>query len=93
MTMRIVKLLPIAILTFATSFATAKDKDCSDIDNDRARQECREQNSKDVDCSKLGSDDARKECRERKYGSSGKVDCSKLNSDQLRRECRKEKWD
>ena len=66
--MRIMKVLPIVILTFATSFAAA-DKDCSDIDNDRARQECREHNSKDVDCSKLGSDNAREECRERKYGS------------------------
>jgi hypothetical protein len=92
MTMRLMKLLPIVILTFATSFAVA-DKDCSDIDNDRARQECREHNSKDVDCSKLGSDNAREECRERKYGSKGKVDCSKLNNDQLRRECRQEKWD
>ncbi len=45
--MRLMKLLPIVILTFATSFAAA-DKDCSDIDNDRARQECREHNSKDV---------------------------------------------
>jgi hypothetical protein len=91
--MRIMKLLPIMILTFATSLATAKDKDCGDIDNDRARQECRQQKSNDVDCSKLDSDNARKECRERKYGSSGHVDCSKLNNDQLRRECRQEKWD
>ncbi len=56
MTMRIMKLLPIAILTFAASLATADDKDCSDIDNDRARQECRQHKSDDVDCSKLNSD-------------------------------------
>lgn len=91
--MRIMKLLPIVILSFAASSATADDKDCSDIDNDRARQECRQHNSDDVDCSKLNSDDARNECRERKYGGSGNVDCSKLDNEQLRRECRREQRD
>ena len=91
--MRTVKLLSIVILSFATSLVAAKNKDCGDIDNDRARQECRQQKSADGDCSKLDSDSARKQCRERKYGSSGHVNCSKFDNDQLRRECREEKWD
>jgi hypothetical protein len=51
--------LSIVILGFASSFAVAKDKDCSDIDNDRARQECRQHQSDDVNCSNLNSDNAR----------------------------------
>jgi hypothetical protein len=91
--MRLIKAVPIAILSFACSFAFAKDKDCSDIDNDRARQECLQHKSDDVNCNNLNSDNARKQCREAKYGSSGHVDCSKFDSDKLRRECREEKWD
>lgn len=91
--MRLMKALTIVILSFASSFAVAKDKDCSDIDNDRARQECRQHESDDVNCNNLNSDNARKQCREAKYGSSGHVDCSKFDSDKLRRECREEKWD
>jgi hypothetical protein len=76
--MRLMKLLPILILSLAGSMAMAKDKDKFD----------------DVNCSNLDSDKLRKECRQRKYGSNDgkKVDCSKLNSDKLRSECRQEKW-
>jgi hypothetical protein len=91
--MRLMNVLPIVILSIASSFAIAKDKDCSDIDNDRARQECRQHEYDGVNCSNLNSDNARRRCREAKYGSSGHVDCSKLDNDNLRRECREEKWD
>jgi hypothetical protein len=77
--MRLMKLLPIAILSLASSLAVAKDKDKFD----------------DVNCGNLDNDKLRKECRQRKYGSNDgkKVDCSKLNNDKLRKECRQEKWD
>ena len=77
--MRLMKLLPIVILSLASSMAVAKDKD-NKFD--------------DVNCSNLDNDKLRKECRQRKYGSNDgkKVDCSKLNNDKLRSECRQEKW-
>jgi hypothetical protein len=78
--MHLMKLLPIVILSLASSMAMAKDKDNNKFD--------------DVNCSNLDSDKLRKECRQRKYGSNDgkKVDCSKLNNDKLRSECRQEKW-
>ncbi len=48
--------------------------DCSKLDNDKARRECRERkvekkidNDEGVDCSTLDNDKARRECRERKH--------------------------
>jgi hypothetical protein len=78
--MHMTKLLPIVILSLASSMAVAKDKDNNKFD--------------DVNCSNLDNDKLRKECRQRKYGSNDgkKVDCSKLNNDKLRSECRQEKW-
>jgi hypothetical protein len=78
--MRLMKLLPIVILSLASSMAIAKDNDKNKFD--------------DVNCSTLDNDKLRKECRERKYGSKdGKqVDCSKLDNDKRRNECRQEKW-
>ena len=77
--MRLTKLLPIVILSLASTMAMAKDND----------------NKYDgVNCSKLDNDKLRNECRQRKYGSSDgkKVDCGKLDNDKLRKECRQEKW-
>jgi hypothetical protein len=75
--MRLMKLLPIVILSLASSLTVAKDKfddvNCSNLDNDKLRKECRQR--------KYGSNDGKK------------VDCSKLNNDKLRKECRQEKWD
>ncbi len=53
-------------------YAKADDVDCSKLDNDKARKQCREAKAKqndnnvNVDCSKLNDDDARKKCREAK---------------------------
>jgi hypothetical protein len=79
--MRLMKLLPIVILSLAGSMAMAKDNNKNKFD--------------DVNCSNLDGDKLRKECRQRKYGSSDgkKVDCGKLDNDKLRHECRQEKWD
>jgi hypothetical protein len=78
--MRLMKLLPIVILSLAGTMAMAKDKD-NKFDG--------------VNCSKLDGDKVRNECRQRKYGSNNgkKVDCGKLDNDKLRSECRQEKWD
>jgi hypothetical protein len=77
--MRLMKLLPIVILSLASTMAVAKDKNKGD----------------EVNCSNLENDKLRKECRDRKYGSNNgkKVDCGKLDNDKLRKECREEKWD
>ena len=56
----------------ANVYAKADDVDCSKLDNDAARKQCREAKLKhkndkpNVDCSKLKDDDARKKCREAK---------------------------
>jgi hypothetical protein len=78
--MRLMKLLPIVILSLASTMAAAKDN---------------KNKFDDVNCSNLDGDKLRKECRQRKYGSNDgkKVDCGKLDNDKLRRECRQEKWD
>jgi hypothetical protein len=93
--MRISKVLPIVILSIASSLAMAndKDKDCSEYNNDQKRQECRAEKYDDGNCSRFDNDRVRKECREHKYGHDGKVDCGKLDNDKLRNECREEKWD
>ena len=79
--MRLMKLLPIVILSLASTMAVAKDNDKNKGDP--------------VNCSNFDNDKLRKECRERKYGSNNgkKVDCGKLDNDKLRKECRQEKWD
>lgn len=78
--MRLMKLLPIVILSLASSMAMAKNDDKNKYDG--------------VNCGKLDNDKARNECRQRKYGSKDgkKVDCSKLDNDKRRSECREEKW-
>ena len=63
--MRLMKLLPIVILSLASTMAIAKD-------NDKLRKECRERkygsnNGKKVDCGKLDNDKLRKECRQEKW--------------------------
>jgi hypothetical protein len=81
-------------------YAKADDVDCSKLDNDNARKQCREaklKNNNDtanVDCSKLDSDKARKQCREAKAKQNDNnvnVDCSKLNDDDARKKCREAK--
>lgn len=80
--MRFMQLLPIVLLSAASTLALANNNN---------------KNNKldDVNCGNLANDSLRKECRQRKYGSKDgkKVDCSKLDNDKLRRECRQEKWD
>jgi hypothetical protein len=39
--MRVAKILPPLILCLASSLATAQEKNCSDLTNPQARQECR----------------------------------------------------
>jgi len=79
--MRLMKLLPILILSLASTMAVAMDNNKNKFD--------------DVNCGNLDGDKLRKECRQRKYGSNDgkKVDCGKLDNDKLRRECKQEKWD
>lgn len=56
----------------ATDYAMDDDVDCSKLDDEDARQKCREAKRKhdddkvDVNCSKLDNDDARRRCREAK---------------------------
>ena len=84
----------------ANVYADADDVDCSKLDDDDARQKCRERkvdrktDDANVDCSKLDDDDAREKCREKKVDhktDDANVDCSKLDNDDARRRCRKAK--
>ncbi|HXK24701.1 MAG TPA: hypothetical protein VMS55_18670 [Myxococcota bacterium] len=56
----------------ANVYADAGDVDCSKLDNDDARQKCREEKldrktgDANVDCSKIEDNDARRRCREAK---------------------------
>jgi hypothetical protein len=84
--MRLMKLLPVVILGLACSMSMAKDNDknnnnnnnrfdnvnCSSLDKDNLRRECREHkygtnDGKKVDCSKLDNDKRRAECRQEKW--------------------------
>ena len=84
----------------AQLYAKADDVDCSKLDNDDARQKCRENkverktDDASVDCSKLDDDDAREKCREKKVDrktDDANVDCSKIKDDDARRRCLKAK--
>jgi hypothetical protein len=72
------------------------DVDCSKLDDDDAREKCREKkverrtDDANVDCSKLDDDDAREKCREKKVDRKTDdvdVDCSKIKDDGARRRC------
>lgn|GEM_PF-1666885 len=88
--MQVSKLLPLLTLFLASSLATAEDRNCSDLNNRQARQECAKQKSvRDVDCSSIDDSDARRECAQRKHRNG--VDCSKLDDADSRRECARQK--
>jgi hypothetical protein len=87
--MRLSKLMLVVVLSVAGPFALADDKNCSDVANPQARQECLQHKyGNDVDCSRLATEQARKECVQYKGNS---VDCSKLATPELRRQCGKQK--
>jgi hypothetical protein len=76
------------------------DVDCSKLDDNDARQKCREKkldrktDDANVDCSKLDDPDAREKCREKKVDrktDDANVDCSKIKDDDARRRCVKAK--
>ena len=88
--MKVSKLLPLLTLCLVSSLATADDRNCSDLKNRQARQECAKQKSvNEADCSKIESSDARRECVQRKQQDS--VDCSKLDTADLRARCARQK--
>src|SRR4029453_2154721 len=84
------KMMAVFMLSLAPTFAFA-DKDCSKIDNEHKRQECREEKVEDakddVDCDKLDNGNARRECRQHKYGVNNRAECRKLDSPALRSAC------
>ena len=98
-------ILQVAVLLLAAPLLANADVDCSKLDDEDAREECREKkvdrktDDANVDCSKLDDDDAREECRERKVDRRSDdvdvdiddADCSKLDNDDARRRCRKAK--
>ena len=68
-------ILQVAVLVLAAPLLANADVDCSKLDDDDAREECRERkvdrktddvDIDDVDCSKLDNDDARRRCRKAK---------------------------
>lgn len=90
--MRVVKILSLLTLCLASSLVVADEKNCSDLPNADARQECMKRRSNtDVDCSKVDDRQARRECAQRKEQKGG--DCSDLATPELRQECAKRKAD
>ena len=88
--MRIAKILPLLTLCLAIPFATADDKNCSELTNPEARQECLKRTAgADVDCSAISDSRARRECAQRKQENS--ADCSKLSTAELRQRCLNQK--
>jgi hypothetical protein len=84
--MRVAKILPLLTLCLTGSFAIAQEKNCSDITNPQARQECmKHKSSANVDCSAISDSQARRECAQRKQQNS--ADCSKLATPELRQQC------
>ena len=75
--MRVAKILPLLTLCLTGSFTIAQEKNCSDLTNPQARQECmKHKSSANVDCSAISDSQARRECAQRKQQNS--ADCSKL---------------
>jgi hypothetical protein len=90
--MRVVKLLPSLALLLISSLAIADDKNCSDLSDRQARQECMKRSAgADVDCSTINEPQARRECAERKQQNS--ADCSKLETAEMRQRCMRQKAD
>jgi len=88
--MRVVRILPLLTLCLAGSLAMPDEKNCSDLANAQARQECMQHKaSGDVDCSSISGAEARKECAQRKQQNS--ADCSKLATPEARQQCAKQK--
>ena len=89
--MRVVKIvLPLLTLCLASSLAQADEKNCSDISNRQARQECmKRQSNVEADCSAISDAQARKECAQHKQQNS--ADCSKLATAEAREQCMKQK--
>ena len=90
--MKFASVLPMLTLCVVSSVAMAQDKNCGDIANPQARQECfQHKYGKEVDCSKLTNLSARKECADYKHDNATAVDCSKLATEELRRQCVRQK--
>jgi hypothetical protein len=80
----------------ANVYAKADDVDCSKLDDDDARQKCREKkvdrktDDANVDCSKLDDDDAREKCRDKKVDRKTDdvdVESRKIDDNDARRRC------
>lgn len=90
--MRVVKALSLLTLCLASSMAIADDRNCGDLSDANARQECMKRRANaDVDCSKLDDREARRECAQRKQANG--ADCGKLDSAEARQECMRRKAD
>ena len=88
--MRVVKLFPLLTLCLASSLAVAQERNCSDLDNRQARQEClKRQANADVDCSRIEDSQARRDCAQRKPQNG--ADCSKLATPEMREQCLEQK--
>jgi hypothetical protein len=88
--MRIVKILPLFTLCLVSSLAIAQEKNCSQLTNPQARQECmKHKTSAEADCGAIADAQARKECAQRKQQNT--ADCSKLATAELRQQCARQK--
>jgi hypothetical protein len=88
--MKVVTILSSLTLCLASSLVVADDRNCGDLADADARQECMKRRSNgDVDCSKIDDRQARRECAQRKEQKG--ADCSELSTPELRQECARRK--
>jgi hypothetical protein len=84
--MRVARILLLLALCLSASLAVADEKNCSDLGNAQARQECMKRKAgNDVDCSNVNDAQARRDCAQRKQENG--ADCSKLATAELRQQC------
>jgi hypothetical protein len=88
--MRFMNTLPLLTLCLAGSMVMAQDRNCSDLSDPQARQEClKRKTSAEADCSNVADAQARRECAQHKQQNS--ADCSKLATAELRQRCARQK--
>ena len=92
--MIIQRLLIPLVLFMLSSAAFASNRDCNDIRNDRARENCFEQNRNNnynnrMNCNELYSQRARDQCWDRQRDDDNNRNCNDFKNERARKRC----WD
>ncbi len=84
-------LIPLVFFTLSSG-AFAANRDCNDIRNDRARENCFEHNrnnndSNKANCNELSNQKARDRCWDRQRDNNNNRNCNDLKNDRARERC------